>query len=462
MSTTASPELELPETFRGELLHPGDGGFNASRRMFNSMWERRPKAIARCRGVADVIDAVGLARSRSLPLSVYGGGHGVTGRAVADDGLVVDLRAMHGIHVDPGARIARVQGGVTWGDLDRETQLHGLAVTGGRVSTTGVAGLTLGGGSGWLERKLGYSVDNLLACEVVTADGRVLRASEQEHPELFWGLRGGGGNFGVVTSFEFALHPVGPIVLGGMLLFPGFRGDEVLRAFGALMHDAADELGAGVAFITAPPEDFVPVEARGQLACGVIVCWSGDPAEGEEAIQPLRDLAPAVDLVQPMPYTAVQGMIDAGNQAGLRNYWRGEFLAGLPPEAVDALVAAAAAKPSPNTQLIVVPGGGAIARVPEDATATIERAAPWNIHILSMWPEAAGDAENIGWTREASSALEPWKTGRGLLNFSSDEGESVVRGAVGADTFARLRALKDEYDPTGMFQANQIVTPTTR
>ncbi len=286
MSTLAPRDLTLPDPFAGDLIKPADPGYDDARRVFNAMWDRRPAAIVRCRGVADVVDAVGLAARRRLPASVYGGGHGVTGRAVLDGGIVIDLREMRAVHVDPATHVARVQGGATWRDVDRETQLFGLAVTGGRVSTTGVAGLTLGGGSGWLERRCGYTVDNMLAANVVTADGRVVRASPGENADLFWGLRGGGGNFGVVTDFEFLLHPVGPIVLGGMLLFPGDRGAEVLHAFRALMADAPDELGAGVAFITAPPEDFVPEAARGKLACGVVVCWSGDPAEGEAAIAP--------------------------------------------------------------------------------------------------------------------------------------------------------------------------------
>jgi FAD/FMN-containing dehydrogenase len=461
VSTFAPRDLSLPDPFAGDLLKPGDPGYDDARRVFNSMWNRRPAAIVRCRGVADVVDAVALAARRRLPISVYGGGHGVTGRAVLDGGVVVDLRAMRAVHVDPATQVARVQGGATWRDLDRETQLYGLAVTGGRVSTTGVAGLTLGGGSGWLERRCGYTVDNMLAANVVTADGRVVRASPGENADLFWGLRGGGGNFGVVTDFEFLLHSVGPIVLGGMLLFPGHRGPEVLRAFRALMADAPEELGAGVAFITAPPEDFVPEEARGKLACGVVVCWSGDPAEGEAAIASMRELGPAVDLVQPMPYTAVQQLIDAGNPSGMRNYWRGELLSELSDDAIDTIVAAAGRKASPMTQLVVVPGGGAVARVAEGDTATGGRTAPWNVHLLSLWADPGEDAANIAWTRGLSDLLEPWKAPRNLLNFSSEEGGGVVRKAVGETAFARLSALKAAWDPDGLFAANRgIAAPT--
>src|SRR4051794_40948174 len=309
LSATTATELTLGDAYRGRALRPGDAGYDEARGLFNGMWDRKPALIAKCHGVADVVDAVRLAAERNLPLSVYGGGHGVTGHAVVDGGVVVDLREMKAIHVDPIARIARVQGGATWGDVDRETQLHGLAVTGGRMSGTGVGGLTLGGGSGWLERSLGYAVDNLVAAEVVLGDGRVVRASERDNADLFWGLRGGGGNFGVVTLFEFRLHPVGPIVLGGMLMFPGFRGREVLETYRDLMAEAPDELGGGVAFITAPPADFVPEPARGKLACGVILVWSGEPEAGQAVISPLRDLGPAVDMVQPMPYTVVQTLI---------------------------------------------------------------------------------------------------------------------------------------------------------
>jgi FAD/FMN-containing dehydrogenase len=328
------------------------------------------------------------------------------------------------------------------------------------VSGTGVGGLTLGGGSGWLERKIGYAVDNLVAAEVVLGDGRVIRATERDHADLFWGLRGGGGNFGVVTSFEFRLHPVGPIVLGGMLLFPGFRGREVLETYRDLMDGAPDELGGAVAFMTAPPADFVPEAARGKLACGLVLVWSGDdPAAGEAVIAPLRELGPAVDLVQPMPYTVVQTLVDAGNPDGLRNYWKGEFLRELDAEGIDALVTAAERKPSPHTQLLVVPGGGAVGRVAEDATAAGQRGAPWNIHILSMWEDAGEDEANLRWTRATAAALDPWKTGRAFLNFNSEGEDFTVREALGEDTFGRLRRLKGEYDPKAMFQANYGIPP---
>jgi FAD/FMN-containing dehydrogenase len=322
----------------------------------------------------------------------------VTGSAVCDDGVMIDLRGMAGVVVDPQARTARVGGGAVWGDVDAATQAHGLAVTGGRVTHTGVGGLILGSGSGWLERKLGLTCDSLLSCEVVTADGRVVRASEQENADLFWGLRGGSGNFGVVTEFELALHPVGPMVYGGMLAFPFPMAAAVLAAWRDFMADAADEIGTGAALINAPDAPFVPEPARGQLMLGIICCYAGAPQVGEQAFAPLRALGPVLDMLQPMPYVAVQQLIDAGNLKGARNYWSADFLSGLPDEAIEVLLAHRASCPSPMSQVIVVPGGGAIARVSDDAMAFGERDAPFNIHYLTMWSSPEDDRACIDWT----------------------------------------------------------------
>lgn len=446
--------------FGGSLILPSDPGYDEARHVFNGMIDRSPAVIARCRDAADVVAVVNVAREQHLPVSVYGGGHGVTGSAVVDAGICVDLRAMRTIRVDPVARTARVDGGCTWGELDAACQEHGLAVTGGRVSTTGVAGLALGSGSGWLERKLGFSCDNLLEAEIVTANGRVLTASPQQEPDLFWGLQGGGGNFGIVTRFTFRLHPVGPTVLGGMLMYPAAAARQLVRFWRDFMLAAPDEVGTGIAFITAPPMDVVPAPVRGQPVVGVIVCYAGPVEDGQRVLAPLLEFGPPeVSLVQPMPYVAVQQMLDAANPTGMQNYWSADFLAEMPDEAVDTLVAIATRPVSPLTQIILVPGGGAIARVPEDATASGQRDALWNIHYLSMWPDPADNEQNIAYTRTLATAMKQWATGRVYLNFIGDEGTGRVEAAFGPQTYARLQQLKRTWDPENLFRHNQNIPP---
>jgi FAD/FMN-containing dehydrogenase len=446
--------------FSGRLIHPDDADYDDARRVFNGMIDRRPALLARCAGTADVVAAVNLAREQRLPLSVYGGGHSVTGAAVCDAGICVDLRDMHAVDVDPDARIARVQGGATWGQFDAATQEHGLAVTGGRVSTTGVAGLALGSGSGWLERKYGFVCDNLVAVELVTADGRVVTASEDEHPELFWGVRGGGGNFGIVTRFDLRVHPLGPIVLGGMLMHPAESARDLLSFFDGFIEDAPDEVGAALAFVSAPPEDFVPEPVRGQPVIGAVCCYAGPVDEGEAAFRPLREFGEGLDLVGPMPYVAVQQLLDPANPKGMQNYWTADFYDELPEKAFDVLAEYGTQPVSPMTQIIVVPGGGAVARVDEEATAFGQRSARWNIHYLSMWPDPADTERNIAYTRDFAGAMKPWSTGRAYLNFLGDEGLGRVEAAFGPAKYARLQALKDEWDPENLFRINQNIPPS--
>jgi len=458
--TAVTTAFDLPG-FAGELMRPGDGGYDDARRVFNGMIDRRPALIARCANADDAAAAINLAREERLPVSIYGGGHGVTGSAVVDAGVCIDLRGMKGADVDREARTVRAEGGLNWGELDAATQEHGLAVTGGRVKDTGIAGLTLGSGSGWLERKLGYTCDNLIAAEVVTADGRKVSASDDENSELFWGLRGGGGNFGVVTAFHFKLHPVGPLVLGGMLMYPAQMAGDLIRFFRDFMADAPDEVGAALAFISAPPADFVPEPVRGKPVVGAVVCYCGDPEEGAEAVRPLREFGPpAIDMVQPMPYLAVQGLLEPGNPKGMQNYWTADFLAELPDEAVDVFVEHATNPVSPLSQMLLVPGGGAVARVDEEATAFGQRTAPWNVHYLSMWPDPADSEANIAYTRGFASAMKPWTTGRVYLNFIGDEGIGRVEAAFGTEKYMRLQALKDEWDPENLFRHNQNIPPT--
>ncbi len=446
--------------FRGQLLVPGDDQYDAARQVFNGMVDRRPAVIARCIDAGDVTAAVGVARDRGWPLSVYGGGHGVPGYAVCDAGVCVDLRLMKRIKVDAEWHTVRAEGGATWGELDAATQAHGLAVTGGRVSTTGIAGLALGGGSGWLERKLGYTCDNLIAAEVVTADGRQVKASATEQPDLFWALRGGGGNFGVVTAFHFRLHRVGPTVQGGFLLHPAAAASRVVRFWRDFMLSAPDEVGSAVAFICAPNDERVPAPARGKPAVGIIVCYAGDPDEGARVLEPLvRFGPPAVELVQPMPYVALQQILDPGNPAGRLNYWTAEFLAEMPDAAVDTLAARATRPLSPFSQVIVVAAGGAIARVDEAAMACGLRQMPWNIHYISMWEDPADTDANIDHTKELSAAMRPWAPGRVYLNWIGDEGPDRVVAAFGPEKYRRLQAIKTAWDPENLFRLNQNITP---
>jgi FAD/FMN-containing dehydrogenase len=447
--------------FQGTMLEPGHDGYDEARRVFNGLVDRKPDRIMQCTSSADVQAAVLLARAAGLPISVYGGGHGVTGAAIADRGAVIDLRGLRGIAVDPEARTARVGGGATWAEVDAATQEHGLAVTGGRMSTTGVGGFTLASGSGWLERYLGYASDCLVEAEVVTASGDLVRASEDKHPDLFWGLHGGGGNFGVVTEFTFRLGQVGPVVLGGMLIYPGSMGREVLGFYRDFMATAPDEVGGGVAYITAPPADFVPEPARGHPAVGVILTYAGPVDEGQRVLAPMIEFGPpAVNLVQPMPYVAVQQLLDEANPAGLHQYWSFTFLDGLPDEAIDAWVTHVQPPSSPLSQYVVVPGGGAITRFPEQSSALARRSAPWSVHMLTMWPpDPSLDATNIAFTQEIKAAMAPWATTGAHVNFVSDTGAGGLQEAYGAERFARLREVKQAWDPENVFQHNQNIPP---
>jgi FAD/FMN-containing dehydrogenase len=453
---------ELSMAFGGPLLRPGDEDYDSAREIFNGMYDRRPALIARCGGVADVIAAVNFARDNGLEVAVKAGGHGVPGYASCDDGIVIDVSPMKGVFVDPEARTARAAGGVTWGEFDRETQAFGLATTGGRITTTGVAGLTLGSGSGWLERKFGFTVDNLLSVQLVTAAGEVVTASETENPELFWGLRGGGGNFGIATSFEYRLHPLGPIVVGGLMGYPRERAPELLRAWADHLRDAPDELGSGFAFITAPPEEFVPEEVRGQPVCGVVVLYAGPVEEGEPVMQRLREVLgpPAMDLAMPMPYLVVQQLLDAGNPPGRPQYWKSDTIREMTDDAVETLVEHAGRIPSPTTAIVLEAKGGAIPRVPEDSMALIGRKAGFAYYGIAQWEEPGQAEDHLRWARDLGEAMEPFSNRDIALNFVMDEGTERVQAAFGPEKYARLVALKDRYDPGNLFSRNQNVRPS--
>ena len=450
---------KLAQGFRGRLLRPGDSGYDAARTIFNAMIDRRPALIAQPTDTSDVASAVNFARENGLLVSVKGGGHAASGHAVCDDGLMINLSLMKAITVDRPSRIAVAEAGVTWGEFDAATQVHGVAVTGGRVPSTGIAGLTLGSGSGWLERKLGYTVDNMIGAEVVTADGDVLRASEKENPELFWGLRGGGGNYGIVTKFEYRLHPIGPIIFGGMLIFPRPRAAEVIKAYREFIEVAPDDVGGAIALLCAPPEPFVPEPMHGMPILAVVVCYTGRPEDAEQAIKPILDLGPVMNMTQPMPYVELQRMIEGGNQPGFQNYWKADMYAELPDEAIDTLAAVTAEPISTMTAIIVQPIGGAVHRVPDDATAMGWRSAKWALHILGMWDDPAENEKQIAWVRNVAAALQPFAQKGTYLNYLMDEGQRRVEESFGP-TFQRMVALKNKYDPTNFFRLNQNIEPT--
>jgi FAD/FMN-containing dehydrogenase len=452
---------QLAAGFRGTLLRPEDPGYDAARRVWNAMIDRKPAVIARCAGVSDVIQAVNFARTHDVLLSVRGGGHNVTGNALCDGGLTIDLTPMKGIRVDPVRRTVRAEAGLTWKELDHETQAFGLAVTGGQISHTGIAGLTLGGGVGWLMRSCGLTIDNLLSADLVTADGRYLTVSATENEDLFWGIRGGGGNFGIVTSFEYRLHPVGPVVVGGMTLYPAAQADEVLRFYRDFVSSAPDELGMVFAFLSAPPAPFVPEHLHFAPMVAIAVCYAGPLEEGLRAVEPLHAFGPpALDLIQPMPYTAVQQLFDGGAPYGqLQCYLKSDHLESLSDDVIETMVTRAASRTSPFTIMLLFPLGGAVGRVGEHETAFGHRNAAYDYVVYSLWPDPRESEQHIGWTRDLAAALQPHAVGV-YVNELGNEGEERVRAAYPAETYRRLVALKDKYDPTNMFRLNQNIKPS--
>jgi FAD/FMN-containing dehydrogenase len=453
----------LRDGFSGEVITPADAGFAEAREVFNAMIDRRPAAIARCASTSDVVAAVNVARDNELVVAVRCGGHSVAGLSTCDDGILIDLSGLKSITVDPEARTARAGGGVLWGEFDAATQEHGLHTPGGRVTTTGLGGFTTGGGYGWTSSKYGLTCDNLISAEVVLADGSVVTASESENSELFWGLRGGGGNFGIVTEFEYQLHPLGPIVLAGLALWPIDRADEVLRAWRDYVDGAPDELSTACVILTAPPEEFVPDHLKGQMALGMAAMYVGDPDEGATVVQPLKDLRPEVDLIGPMPYTAFQAMLDASAPKGWRSYWRGEYMRGLPDEAITTFVAHAprtAGAAIPFSQVLMFRIGQGVAAMPDDATAFSHRDADYLFHPISVWNDPADDERLIAANRAFADAMRPFSTGAAYLNFTPEADR--VRDAYGDAKYARLVALKDRYDPENLFRLNQNIKPSTQ
>ena len=443
------------------MIQPQEAGFDAARQIWNGHVQRRPALVARCRGVADVIAAVRFCRDNDLPASVRGGGHAVAGHAICEGGVVIDLSAMTGSRVDPLARTIRLQGGCLAAHLDRESQAFGLASTGGIVSHTGMGGLTLGGGLGHLMRKFGLAIDRLRSCDVVTADGEFVVAGELEHPELFWALRGGGGNFGIVTSFTFELQPLGPTVLAGMVAWPMDKAPEVLRFLREFMAEAPDEVGMMANLRLAPSLPIVPEELRGKPIVALIATYAGPVDEGRDVLGPIRQLGtPALDALTTKPYVAHQKMFDAAYPHGRHYYWKSHKLGPLSDEIIDVVVEHAEQITSPLSAIPIFSLGGAVARAPEESTAFPYRDASHDLNIVASWlPEEIGDADrHIEWVRALFSALEPYSRGV-YVNFTSDDAAERVRQAYTDGQWTRLTALKAKYDPTNFFRMNANIPP---
>ena len=465
MSQAITPVLgeatvqELREAVRGTIITPGDDGYAEASRIWNGAHDNRmPALIVRCAGAADVIAAVGFARSHDLAIAVRGGGHSIAGFSTNDGGIVIDLAPMSDVRVDPVARRAYVGGGAVWADVDHETQVHGLATTGGLVSSTGVAGFTLGGGIGWTMRKFGLAADNLVAADVVTADGRLVHASETENAELLWGLRGGGGNFGIVTRFELDLHPLGPMVYAGAVFFPAAAARDLLRAFRAWAVDAPDEITALVNLTTAPPLPVIPEAWHGQKVVALLAVSTGSIDEGDALVRPLREVAePVADLLGPMPYRVMQSLIDPLWGKGIHAYFKATNLARLDDELIDRLCAIHLEAPGPQCEIHVHQMGGAVARVGEGATAFPERSMPYVLNAVTGWHDLGVGLAHAGWARKVIAAASAASTGRAYVNFLGDEG--AARTSYGLETYTRLVALKQEYDPTNVFRLNQNIEP---
>ena len=451
----------LKEHFEGEIIHPSDTGYDEVRKIWNAMIDKFPALIARCKNSHDVVEAVNFARSNNLLLSVRGSGHNVAGNAVCDGGLMIDLSLMKDIHVDPHRRTATAQPGVVFGEMDRATQPYGLAAPGGIVSETGISGLTLGGGFGWLTRKYGFSCDNLISADIATADGRLLTASAIENTDLFWGIRGGGGNFGIATSLTFQLQPVGPEVLAGLIIYSLEDAGDALRFFREFTASTPEELGAMAVFRLAPPAPFIPQELHGKPVLAIIVCFTGDAEEGERVLKPLRDFAsPIFDGIKRTSFSMHNSSLDSGQPAGMYYYWKSEYITEIADEAIETLVTYAAKMTSPYSRLAVFQLGGAIQRYDEQAMAVSHRNARYIIAINTGWADPKDTEQQIQWTRDLWTTIRPFSSGGAYVNFlSADDGEDRVRAAYGAVKFERLAQLKSKYDPLNLFQMNQNIRP---
>jgi FAD/FMN-containing dehydrogenase len=439
---------------------PSDAGYETARRVWNAFIDKRPALIARCTGVADVIRAVEFAQKYQLSVAVRGGGHNVAGHGTCDGGMVIDLSSMRGIGLDVVRRRATAQGGATWGDLDHETQAYGLATTGGMVSTTGLAGFTLGGGIGWLMRKHGPACDNLLAAEIVTAGGRVVRASADENSDLFWGIHGGGGNFGIATSFEFRLHPVGPMVMAGPIFYPADQAGELLGFYREWVRGVPEELTTVLSLATAPAAPFLPKAIHGKRVAIVISCFAGELHDAARVLRPLREFgSPVADLIRPMPYEALQSLVDSDWGPGAYNYFKSGYLERVDDSAIETLIRWHSRVESPHSEIHLHHLGGAVARVAEGETAFAHRSAPYLLNVLARWTDPVQSQANIDWAGNLYRSVTPFGTGGAYVNFLGEEGDDRVRAAYGIDTYERLVQVKNTYDPSNFFRINQNIPP---
>jgi FAD binding domain-containing protein/berberine-like enzyme len=463
---TEIPEEALAEftmQIRGEVLTPTDASYAGHRGPFNAMHPDRPTLVVRCSGTADVVDAVNLAREHGFEVAVRGGGHSIAGLSSSDGGMLIDLSPMTGVVVDPEAKLAHVQGGALWGDVDREAQAFGLATPGGLVSDTGVGGLTLGGGYGWLRRKHGLSCDNVVAAQVVTADGQVRTASADVNPDLYWAIRGGGGNFGIVTSFTFLLHPIGPTVAFAGIFYPLADAASLLRGFRAFAETAPDEVTAEAVTLTMPADPHLPEAIHDQACLVVAAVYSGDPDAGMNVLQPLRELGtPLADISSPMPYRMVQGAFDPFFPRGqFQSYWKAVYLSGLSDDVIDLIATRAQDRPAPLTLFVVWLMGGAVNRVGAEDTAFAERSARYMVTIDGNWSDPNENADNVGWVRDAFSEVSEFGTGSTYLNFTGIAGESRDVGVDDAygRNLERLAEIKSKYDPANFFRQNNNIAP---
>jgi FAD/FMN-containing dehydrogenase len=459
---TSDKVAALRSRLRGTVALPGEDGYDAARSIWNAMIDRRPSLVVRCLGAADVINAVTLARDEKLLVAIRSGGHNIAGNAVCDGGLLIDLSLMKSVHVDPASRTARVEPGATLADFDKEAQGFALATPLGINSTTGVAGLTLGGGFGWTTRKFGLTVDNLISADVVTADARLLRASDNENQDLFWALRGGGGNFGVVTSFEFKLHPLGPEVLSGLIVHPFDKAGELLPEYRRIAKEAPEELTTWIVMRKAPPLPFLPAEWHGKEVLIFAACYSGDMKEGEKAMKGLRALGkPIVDVISPHPFTGWQAAFDPLLTPGARNYWKSHDFADLSDAAIKVILDAVRTLPSPECEVFIAHVGGAMARVAPNATAWPNRNAHFIMNVHTRWRDRAQDQACVAWARRLFDAAAPFASGSVYVNFMPDDEEDRVENAYGPN-YRRLAEIKRRYDPHNLFRMNQNIRPPGR
>jgi len=471
MKTRANGEITLQqdtirkfkESLRGELILSDDAGYDDARSIWNAMIDRRPALIVRCFGVADVVTCVDFARAHGLILSIKGGGHNISGLAVCEGGLMLDMSRMRGVWVDPTARMARAQAGCLLGDVDRETQLHGLAAVLGFISNTGIAGLTLGGGFGYLTRRFGWTSDNLLSMEVIAADGRVVRASDNENRDLFWGLRGGGGNFGVVTGFEYKLHPVGPEVMAGAIAWRAEYAGEVLEMLRNLMEHAPPELVCVVGLRIAPPAPWLSKDIHGKPIVALFVCHTGRLTDGEKLVAPIKAFGtPVGDIVQRRPYVSQQSLLDATQPKGRRYYWKSEYLPRLEPELLTKVIEHAGCIMSPHSAIILFPLDGALNQLPEDHSAVGNRNTAWVLNITASWENAQDDKTSIDWARAAWRDMRSFSTGGTYVNFlTEEEGDERIRAAYG-NNYERLVEVKSKWDPDNLFCMNKNIAPRVK